>query len=325
MLKEELREFAYDAEMAELDSEFTFSAYYYLGIKITGFRDSFDRFTSQYLKQILDFRPSNQQLFETLKEKQRKDYADFFLNVPYQLAYNSITRALREGGSVCPLERLKEIESITLEDLVVYSKQWSKKVYMEFFMSGNLQEEHAKRIAEEVEKFAKERATPLSKAQIGAIRPIFLPANKVSAVEEVLTSNEENNNSIIVHYQYEQFNLKTKVLQELAHSFVKEPAFDYLRTKEQLGYIVMCLNDDHRGVIGFSILVQSNIKNTYELQQYVSKFINEILKEEINKLTEATFEEFKQAIENTKRQKDKNLTAETNRFWEEIVKHSYEF
>lgn len=118
-----------------------------------------------------------------------------------------------------------------------------------------------------------------------------------------------------MHYQHEQFNLKTKVLQELALSFVKEPAFDYLRTKEQLGYIVMALSDDHRGVLGLSILVQSNVKNTYELQKYVSKFINEIMKKNITELTEQTFNEYKSALENTKRQKDKNLSAEASRFW----------
>ena len=48
----------------------------------------------------------------------------------------------------------------------------------------------------------------------------------------------------------------------------------------------MCLSDDHRGVIGLSILIQSNIKNTYQLQQYSHKFVNEILKEEIDKLSE---------------------------------------
>lgn len=77
-----------------------------------------------------------------------------------------------------------------------------------------------------------------------------------------------------MHYQYEASSLQTKILQEIALSFVKEPAFDYLRTKEQLGYIVMCLPDDHRGVLGMSILVQSNIKNSYELQKYVHKFVN---------------------------------------------------
>ena len=130
-------------------------------------------------------------------------------------------------------------------------------------MTGNMKEEQAKSIAETVEKFASTRSTPLCRSQIGAIRPVFLPLNKVCAVEEELVSPKEDNNSLIVHYQYEQFNLRTKILQELAHAFTKEPAFDYLRTKEQLGYIVMCLSDDHRGVIGLSILVQSNVKDTY--------------------------------------------------------------
>ena len=98
-------------------------------------------------------------------------------------------------------------------------------------MTGNLQEQQAKKIAESVEKMVSDRAASLSKSSIGAIRPIFLPVGKVCAVEEALTSQEENNNSLIVHYQYEQFNLKTKLMQELAHSFVKEPAFDFLRTK----------------------------------------------------------------------------------------------
>lgn len=64
----------------------------------------------------------------------------------------------------------------------MFGKQWAKKVYMEFYMTGNLKEEQAKRIAESIEKFASERASPLSKSQIGAIRSVFLPVNKVCAV-----------------------------------------------------------------------------------------------------------------------------------------------
>lgn len=71
----------------------------------------------------------------------------------------------------------------------------------------------------------------------------------------------------------------------------------------------MALSDDHRGVLGLSILVQSNVKNTYEIQTYVSKFVHEILKQKIDELSEATFKEYKAALENTKRQKDKNLSA----------------
>jgi hypothetical protein len=41
------------AEMAELDSSFTFSSYFTLTLAVAGFRDSFDRFTSEYLKEII--------------------------------------------------------------------------------------------------------------------------------------------------------------------------------------------------------------------------------------------------------------------------------
>jgi secreted Zn-dependent insulinase-like peptidase len=77
----------------------------------------------------------------------------------------------------------------------------------------------------------------------------------------------------------------------------------------------MCLMDDNRGVLGLSILVQSSIKNTYELQQYVFKFVNEILKENIANLDEKTFSQYKNALYNIKIQKDRNLASESNRFY----------
>lgn len=128
-----------------------------------------------------------------------------------------------------------------------------------------------------------------------------------------------------MHFQHEELKIRTKILQDLALDFIKEPAFDYLRTKEQLGYIVMCLPDDHRGVLGMSILVQSNVKNTQELKAYISIFLNSILKEKIESLNEAALEEYKAALLSTKKQQDKNLSAECLRFWTEVVKHTYEF
>lgn len=102
------------AEMADLESECSFGSYYTFNIKITGFRDSFDRFVNQYLQEITTFLPKDQQLFETLKEKNKKEYANYFLNTPYQLAFNAINQALRDGGSLSPAEKLKEIDGVTL-------------------------------------------------------------------------------------------------------------------------------------------------------------------------------------------------------------------
>jgi secreted Zn-dependent insulinase-like peptidase len=61
---------------------------------------------------------------------------------------------LRDGGSVSPDEKLKEVDTVTLEDLVVYAKNWNRKVYMEFYMTGNLLQEQALKIAKDVEQFS---------------------------------------------------------------------------------------------------------------------------------------------------------------------------
>ena len=73
-----------------------------------------------------------------------------------------------------------------------------------------------------------------------------------------------------------------KILQSVA----KEPAFDYLRTKEQLGYIVFCMGEDHRGVEGLSIIVQSAVKTSYEIRSYINIFIKDNLSEILKTMTE---------------------------------------
>ena len=67
MLKEELREFTYDAEMAELDSTVSFSNFYTMNIKVNGFRDSFSTFIGTYLEKIIGFEPKDASLFENIK------------------------------------------------------------------------------------------------------------------------------------------------------------------------------------------------------------------------------------------------------------------
>lgn len=77
----------------------------------------------------------------------------------------------------------------------------------------------------------------------------------------------------------------------------------------------MSLPDDNRGVLGMSILVQSNIKNSHELVGYVDTFVGKILREKIDQLTEQEFNEYRSALLSTKTQKDKNLGEESSRFW----------
>ena len=78
---------------------------------------------------------------------------------------------------------------------------------------------------------------------------------------------------------------------------------------------MFCVAEDHRGVGGLSLIVQSSVKTSYELITYIDKFVNEKLKELINNLTQEEFDTYKNSLKNVKEEKDKNLAAETLRFW----------
>ena len=108
------------------------------------------------------------------------------------------------------------------------------------------------------------------------------------------------------------------------NNFLSEPTFNYLRTIEQLGYIVACVPVDSRGMLGISFMVQSNIKPPQEIAEYVDKLVA-ILAEKVKNLSEADFATYRNSLLISRSQKPKTLSDETRHFWEEIAKHLYVF
>jgi secreted Zn-dependent insulinase-like peptidase len=58
---------------------------------------------------------------------------------------------------------------------------------------------------------------------------------------------------------------------------------------------------------------------------YINIFMNDKLKNIIDNLHQDEFLVVKNSLGNIKKEKDKNLNAETSRYWGEIAKHKYLF
>ena len=102
-----------------------------------------------------------------------------------------------------------------------------------------------------------------------------------------------------------------------------EPAFDRLRTKEQLGYIVDSQAIHSVGDMGFRFLIQSERDPIY-VETRIEAFLDH-LKEHIEAMTEEDFEKNRMALIAKKEEKPKNLGEETRRFWNSIGDKYYEF
>jgi insulysin len=132
--------------------------------------------------------------------------------------------------------------------------------------------------------------------------------------------NPDEPNSSLTYYLHlgPRNDARLRIVSSLLMQILTEPAFNVLRTKEQLGYIVSCsawsLPGDSE--LGFRILVQSE-RNPLYLEERVEAFL-ESMKAKLEQMDETEFVEQKNGLEKKWREGLKNLAEETNRYWTHI-------
>uniref|UniRef100_A0A8D0H138 Nardilysin convertase n=1 Tax=Sphenodon punctatus TaxID=8508 RepID=A0A8D0H138_SPHPU len=134
---------------------------------------------------------------------------------------------------------------------------------------------------------------------------------------KVKTLNKGDANSeVTVYYQVEC----------LLWMHMEEPCFDFLRTKQTLGYHVYPTCRNTSGILGFSVTVATQA--TKYNSELVDKKIEEFLfcfDEKIKTLTEEAFSTQVTALIKLKECEDSHLGEEVNRNWNEVVTQQYLF
>uniref|UniRef100_A0A8D2LTQ3 Coenzyme PQQ synthesis protein F-like C-terminal lobe domain-containing protein n=2 Tax=Varanus komodoensis TaxID=61221 RepID=A0A8D2LTQ3_VARKO len=107
---------------------------------------------------------------------------------------------------------------------------------------------------------------------------------------------------------------------------MEEPCFDFLRTKNTLGYHVYPATRNTSGILGFSVTVttQATKYNT----EFVDKKIEEFFLYFENKLRNLSEEEFTaqvSALIKLKQTNDSHLGEEVERNWNEVITQQYLF
>jgi insulysin len=118
---------------------------------------------------------------------------------------------------------------------------------------------------------------------------------------------------------------KLRVVSALLTQILTEPAFNILRTREQLGYIVNCTSwllpgDSERGL---RIVVQSEKKPGY-LEERVEAFLRE-MKTTLEEMTDEEFESHKIGLEKKWLEADQNLIEEASRLLNQITSGHLDF
>ncbi|OCH92098.1 insulin-degrading enzyme [Obba rivulosa] len=313
LVNDALTEFTYDADLAGLSYNFA-SQLLGLYITLTGYNDKLHVLAHHVLERARNLQIKPDRL-EVMKDQAKRDWENFFLGQPYRLS-DYYGRYLMSEKQWTVEEKLAELSSITAKEVEEHVVQMLANINMRILAVGNLRSDEAIQLAEMVENIL--QAQPISPSEV--VERCLIPPDASNYVWPTLVRNPKEPNSSLTYYVHMGSFLKPqlRVTSALLAQILAEPAFNILRTREQLGYIVSCSQWTSSGEseLGLRILVQSERGPGY-LEGRVDAFLDE-MKEKIETMSPEEFAEQKAGLERRWREKAKNLDEEFNRYFTHI-------
>ncbi|KAJ7580280.1 Metalloenzyme, LuxS/M16 peptidase-like protein [Mycena floridula] len=313
LVADSLTEYSYAAELAGLSYQFS-SLKIGLLIKVNGYNDKVPLLTEQVLAKGKSL-VVNPKRFAVFKEKTKRSLENFLLSSPHELSGYNLGILLATKTFTIE-EKLKELPSITAEELQEFIPKLFSAVNMRILITGNIGKDKAIQIAEIAERgvgIASESPAELN------LRTFVLPKGCNYTWTSQLADAKEVNCSLSYFVRFgPTSNRRLRVTAALLAQILKEPAFTRLRTEEQLGYIVHCQlwklpgGTEH----GMRVTVQSE-KPADHCEARVEAFFD-TMKRAIEEMTPAAFAEHKSGMDKKWREPFKNLAEETAAFRTEI-------
>uniref|UniRef100_A0A3P8UG95 Nardilysin b (N-arginine dibasic convertase) n=1 Tax=Cynoglossus semilaevis TaxID=244447 RepID=A0A3P8UG95_CYNSE len=215
------------------------------------------------------------------------------------------------------------MKGLTVDDLMAFVSGFKAELYTEGLVQGNFTSEESKEFLQYfVEKL---QFQPLSAEVPVLFQVVELPQNSHLCKVKSLNKGDANS-EVTVYYQSGLKNLREHALMELMVMHMEEPCFDFLRTKETLGYQVYPTCRNTSGVLGFSVTVETQA--TKYSTEFVEAKIEEFLfsfGERLSALSQDAFKTQVTALVKLKECEDAHLGEEVERNWFEVVTQQYIF
>ncbi|KAF7295456.1 Insulin-degrading enzyme [Mycena indigotica] len=320
IINDSLTEYSYDASLAML--EYRFIAHSGgLYVAINGYNDKMSVLVQQVLEKIKNIVVDPSRL-EIMKEQVKRELENFWLGQSYTLS-DHFARYATSEIQWSTEEMLQELPTTTAEELQKHIRLLLSEVHMRIVVSGNVYKDEAIRIAETMEHgLSPSSRTPTELNEHALILP-----RGTNHTWTCVIPNPNQANSALTYFVHlgSVVDQHLRVTSSLLVQLLQEPAFNVLRTKEQLGYIVSCSGWVLPGSVekGIRFVVQSEKMPGY-LEDRVEAFLD-AMKTTIEQMSPETFAEHKESVRKRWTESEKNITEEVTRLASHVMSGHYDF
>ena len=319
LIEDSLSEYTYDLRIAGLEYSLSQGSTG-IGVSVSGYNDKMSVLFEKICRVFRDVEIQEDR-FAMIKERITRGYKDVEYMSPHQQVVQC-AECLTVEGFYENSHLLNEIDSVTVEHVRAFHSSLVQEFHIEMLVHGNVHRGDALTMADMVVSILHPQELPQSQWPIR--RSVMLPPASHYVHEHPL--KDEHNVNHCVEYMLQighaaDFESRARLL--VFAEMTQEPAFDQLRTKEQLGYIVLSGRATQEYTDFYCILVQSE-RPCNQLEKRIDSFLANFRAELVG-MSEEKFEVYKRSSIQTRLQKPKNLHEECARFWEEITSESMRF
>ncbi|TFY62947.1 hypothetical protein EVJ58_g3532 [Rhodofomes roseus] len=313
LVNDTLTEFAYDADLAGLSYNFSAQT---LGVSVvlSGYNDKLHVLARDVFERVRNVQLRAERL-EVMKDQAKRDYENFYMGPSFRVSDYYGRHLLTEQQWILA-EKLAEVSSITIEEIEAHAARLLSRAHSRMLVVGNMTRDGAIQLAETMENILD--FSPMDPSAM--VDTALIPPDGSNLVWKTVVPNQNEPNSSLAYYMHigSYLEPRLRVTSALLTQILSEPAFNVLRTREQLGYIVSLSQMVSPGEsnIGIRIVIQSERGPVY-LEERVDAFLEE-MKDKLEDMKAAEFREQQAGLERRWREAAKNLGEETNRYWTQI-------
>uniref|UniRef100_A0A7N8YF85 Nardilysin b (N-arginine dibasic convertase) n=1 Tax=Mastacembelus armatus TaxID=205130 RepID=A0A7N8YF85_9TELE len=320
ILAHNLAEPAYEADVAQLEYKLV-AGEHGLVIRLKGFNHKLPLLLKLIVDHLADF-SAELGVFAMFSEQLKKSYFNILIK-PDRLG-KDVRLLVLEHCRWSVIQKYQAVmKGLSVDDLMTFVAGLKAELYAEGLVQGNFSSTESKDFLQYfVEKL---QFQPLSAEVPVLFRVVELPLKHHLCKVKSLNKGDANS-EVTVYYQSGLKNLREHALMELMVMHMEEPCFDFLRTKETLGYQVYPTCRNTSGVLGFSVTVETQA--TKFSTDFVEAKIEEFLVsfgERLSGLSEDAFRTQVTALIKLKECEDAHLGEEVDRNWFEVVTQQYVF
>lgn len=284
-----------------------------LEVAVGGYQDKLPELLSRVLKAMNSAQLTDAE-FNRYKASLQRALENNLKAKPYQRTVAELKNWIIDP-SFSDTDLLPMLAEITREDVEDFARRFPQQLSSITYIHGALSEADARTLAAIVDE-----QFPVTAEFVAAPEIIRVPAGQYQTTVE----QDHPDRAMTLYLQGTDTSDKTRAEYGLLAQMISTPYYQYMRTEQQLGYIVFATAFPQKSVPGLLFIVQSPNASPDEMMNHTRIFFRSYAAD-IASISEEEFALFRQGLITLLMEKPKNMTEKASHFWGEITSERYGF